>query len=65
MALWKTTLDPYITVLLSTSPAVLPLLLDIPGQYLSAHIGIYLPTRGQEHEWVTALAALFLIVEDI
>ena len=30
-----------------------------------AHIGVYLPTRGQEHEWVIALAVLSLIVEDI
>ena len=41
------------------------LLLDIPGQSPSAHIGIYLPTRGHDHEWVIALAALSLIVEDI
>ena len=45
--------------------AVLPLLFDIPGFTISAHIGIYLPMRGQEHECVIALAALSLIVEDI
>ena len=45
LALWKAPLDPYVTVLPSTSPAVLPLLLSIPGLSKSIHIGIYLPTR--------------------
>ena len=58
MALWDTYIDPCITILPTTSPAVLPLILDIPGYSPSAHIGVCLPTRGQEHEWVIALAAL-------
>ena len=65
MALWKSSLYPYIMVLPSTSPDIIPLLLDIPGQSLSIHIEIYMPTRGQEHKWLIALAALSLIIEDI
>jgi hypothetical protein len=58
MAMWRSELDPYVKVLTTTSPAVLPLLLSMPGRAQSAHIGIYLPTRGREAEFVSALAAL-------
>ena len=64
-ALWVNSIDPHIIVLPTTSPAVLPLLLDIPGFSPSVDIHVYLPTWGQEHEWVIALAALSLIVEDV
>ena len=50
MALWDSHIDLYVTVLPTTSPAVLPLLLDIPGFSSSVHIGVYLPMIGQEHE---------------
>ena len=63
MALWKSSLNPFVTILPHTSPAVLPMILDIPGLQWSIHIGIYLPTRGLEHEWVIALAALTLVLE--
>ena len=64
MALWKASLDPYVTVLPCTSPAVLPLLLSILGLSRSLHIGIYLPTGSLEQDWIIALAALTLVLED-
>ena len=45
-------------VLPTTSPAVLPIYLSIPGLEPTAHITIYLPTQGREAEYVNALAAL-------
>ena len=58
MAMWRSELSPYVRVLPTTSPAVLPILLAIPGLEPTAHIGIYLPTHGRDAEYVTALAAL-------
>jgi exonuclease III len=65
MILWRTKLGPYIKVLPSTSPSVLPILLSIPGVAVSAHIALYLPTSGKEAEFATALAALEASIEQI
>ena len=55
MAMWASHLDPYVTVLPSASSAVLPLILAIPGFATTAHIGIYLLTRGLEQEWTIVI----------
>ena len=65
MALWKSPLDPYVTIIPHSSPAVLPLLLLILGLPWTVHIGIYLPTSDLEQEWVIELAALVRTIEDI
>ena len=65
MVLWKVELDPYIRVLPSTSAAVLPILLAIPGVSRSAHIAVYLPTAGRDSEFISALAALECALLDI
>ena len=65
MALWTASLDPYITILPSSSSSVLPLILNIPGTSHTAHIGIYLPTSGLEQEWVIAMGLLSMVVKDI
>ena len=43
LCIWHSALDPFITILPTTSPAVLPLLLSIPGLTPSAHIGTIEP----------------------
>ena len=58
MAMWRTQLDPYVTVIPSTSTSYLPILLAIPGVATSVHIALYLPTSGREAEFVSALADL-------
>ena len=63
MALWHSALDPFITCLPTNTPAILPLLLAIPGLQPSAHIGIYLPTSGQDKEFVIALGELGTVLE--
>ena len=65
MVLWKVELDPYIRVLPTTSAAVLPLLLAIPGVSRSAHVAVYLPTAGRDSEFISALAALECAMLDI
>ena len=65
MALWESSLDPHITILPSSSASVLPLILDIPGFSPTAHIGIYLPKRSLEQEWIITMGFLSLAVKDI
>ena len=62
LALWHSSLDPFVTVLPTTSPAVLPVFLSIPGLSPSIHIGIYLPTSGRDPEFLTALTALDMVL---
>ena len=45
MLLWPSSLDPYVTILPTTSPAILPAMVKMRGCITSYHIGIYLPTR--------------------
>ena len=63
LALWHSAIDPFITILPTTSPAVLPLLLSVPGISTSLHVGIYLPTSGRDDSFVLALAALSAVLE--
>ena len=65
MVMWQTKLEPYIKVLHTDSTSLLPILLSIPGVTISVHIAIYLPTSGKEAEFVTALAALEVCIEQI
>ena len=65
VALWAASLDPYITILPSSLSSVLPLILAIPGFSPTAHIGVYLPTRGLEQEWTISMGILSMVVEDI
>ena len=65
MIMWRSKLEPYITVLPTTSSSVLPIVLSVPGVELSAHICLYLPTSGKEAESVSALASLEVCIQEI
>ena len=65
MAMWRKDLDPFVKILPSTSPAVLSLLLTIPGTAPTAHIGVYLPTWGQDPKFISSLSALEIAVQQI
>lgn len=58
MAMWRSELDPYIKVLPTSSSAVLPLILSLPGRSATAHVTVYLPTHGREADFVSALGVL-------
>ena len=62
LALWHSSLDPFVTVLPTTSSAVLPIFLSIPGLSPSIHIGIYLPTSGRDPDFLTAITALDMVL---
>ena len=65
MLMWLTSLDQYVTILPTSSPAILPAMVKMPGLITSYHIGIYLPTAGKEEDFIISLAALNIIIEDI
>ena len=65
MAMWHSSLDQYITVLPSASPAILPLLVKLPDLAISCHIGTYLPTAGHEEQFLTALSEIDTTISSV
>ena len=58
LVLWRKHLDPYITVLPTESPAILPISLSIPGVSPSIHTCIYLPTHGRDNDFLQEISNL-------
>ena len=65
LALWTSSLDPYVTVIPTLSSSVLAIALAIPNLVISCHICIYLPTAGQENEFFAALSCLDNCLTDL
>ena len=63
--MWLSTLDPFVSIIPTHSPSIAAILLKLPGSCLSAHIAIYLPTSGQEVQFVSALASLDSCLENL
>ena len=63
--MWPSSLDPYITILPTSTPALLPCMVKLPGCVTSYHIGIYMPTAGKDDQFVSALSALDILLTDI
>ena len=58
MIMWQASLDPFVSIIPTQSSSIAAILLKLPGSCTSAHIAIYLPTAGQEVQFVSALASL-------
>ena len=52
LVLWKKQFDTFITILPAPSSAVLPFLFHPPNYAPTIHICIYLPTHGQDAEFI-------------
>ena len=65
LVMWKSSLDPYITVHNIDSAAYLPVILNIPGVQTSIHVALYLPTSGKETEFISELASLKVTLEEL
>ena len=65
LAVWHSALDPFVTVLPSSTPAILPLHLHIPGLNESLHLTVYLPTAGKDQEFCIELASLGDLINDL
>ena len=58
MVLWRKWLDPHIKVVSTSSSSFLPIILTLPDCHPSVHVALYLPTHGQDTEFVSELASL-------
>ena len=58
MILWQKWLDPFIKTIPVTTSAFLPIVLTLPASPPTVHVAIYLPTHGQDTEFVSELASL-------
>ena len=65
MVLWQKWLDPYIKVINVTSASFLPVVLSLPGSKPSVHVALYLPTHGQDTQFVSELASLRNCIDDL
>ena len=65
MVLWQSSLDPFVTVIPTSSPAVLAVSFTPPNHQISFHVSLYLPTAGQEVQFISALSGLDACLEDI
>ena len=65
MILWRKCLDPFIKVVNVNSSAFLPIVISIPGSRTSVHVALYLPTHGQDTEFVSELANLRNCLDDL
>ena len=65
MIMWKTNFDPFITVLPTCTPALLPILFHPPGVVSTIHICLYLPTAGHDHQFIEELSNLSSTVDGL
>ena len=65
MALWKLSLDPYITVHKAVSSSFLPIVLCFPNTVPTIHIALYLPTGGKDAEFIEELANLTVALDEL
>ena len=60
MALWHSSLSPYLKVLPTTSPSFFSDLLSVPGHLLALHTAVYLPTAGRDGDWRRSMSVATL-----
>ena len=65
MVLWRKWLDPHVKVISVNTASFLPVVLTIPGSRPSLHVSLYLPTHGQDTEFVSELTNLRNSLEDL
>ena len=58
MILWRKWLDPYVKIIPVAGSSYLPMVLILPECRPSVHIALYLPTHGQDSEFVSEMASL-------
>ena len=65
MVLWAAWLDPYVTVIPPTTSSHTIIVLRIPDQQVTVHVGIYLPTSGKEHDFISEITSLGVRLTEI
>ena len=64
LVLWRKLLDPFVTVPTPDSSSFLPIVLQIPNFRTSIHIALYLPTAGQDSQYLAELAMFRNALDD-
>ena len=64
LVLWRKELEPFITTHTCDTSSFLPIILEIPGYRTSIHIAVYLPTAGQDSQYMEELAKLRNTIDD-
>ena len=65
MVLWKVCHDPYISLHPVSSPSFLPLIFNPPNHPVSVHVAVYLPTHGQDREFIEELTSLEVCLHEL
>ena len=65
MCIWKKNIDKYITVHPVSTSSFLPIIFNPPGCPVSVHVCLYLPTSGQESQFVDQLSLLSLTLDEL
>ena len=65
LVLWRRRHNAYVSVWPVSSSAFLPIVFQPPGSQCSVHIAVYLPTSGQESQFIEELSKLSNCIEEI
>ena len=65
MVLWKSCHDPYISPYPVSTSSFLPILFHPPRSPLSIHISVYLPTLGQESQFMEEMSNLSCTIDEL
>ena len=65
MVLWRQEFDPYINIHPVSTTSFLPLIYSPPGSPTSIHIALYLPTSGQETEFLNQITELRVVIGNL
>ena len=65
MVMWRNEYDAHVSLFPVLSSAFLPIIFDPPGSLLSIHIAVYLPTLGQEIQFLEDLSKLSIVIEEL
>ena len=65
MVLWPPSLDPFITVMPTTTSSILLVKVRMPGCVASYHFCIYFPTAGKDDAFIDVLSMLSSSIEDL
>ena len=65
MVMWRLEHDPFVTAVSVDCPAFQPIVFHPPNHFPSIHVAVYLPTQGQENEFISCISKLSLFLEEM